>query len=52
MSSIFTMTMVVDLSEVSVSFAEIQESLNKLGETLHVQITMQREDVFTYMYRL
>lgn len=52
MSSIFTMTMVVDLSEVSVSFAEIQESLDKLGETLHVQITMQREDVFTYMYRL
>lgn len=52
MSSIFTMTMVVDLSEVTVSFAEIQEALDKLGETLHVQITMQREDVFTYMYRL
>lgn len=52
LQGIFTMTMLVDLSGASVEFAVIQEQLAGLSQELGVQITMQREEVFNYMYRL
>ena len=48
---IFTMTMLVELGE-SVEFSELKGKLDDLSESLGVQITLQREDVFLYMYRL
>ena len=48
---IFTMTMLVELGE-SVEFSELKGKLDDLSESLGVQITLQREDVFRYMYRL
>ena len=52
LQGIFTMTMLVDLKSATVAFAELQSQLNSLSEKLGVQITMQREEVFRYMYRL
>lgn len=52
LQGIFTMTMLVDLKSATVAFAELQSQLNGLSEKLGVQITMQREEVFRYMYRL
>ena len=52
LQGIFTMTMLVDLGDADVVFAELQEQLNALSKQLGVQITMQREEVFNYMYRL
>lgn len=52
LQGIFTMTMLVDLSGANVEFAVIQEQLAGLSQELGVQITMQREEVFNYMYRL
>ena len=52
LQGIFTMTMLVDLKSATVAFAELQSQLNSLSERLGVQITMQREEVFRYMYRL
>lgn len=49
---VFTMTMLVDLDTLQSSFQELQRSLNDLGEELGVQIVLQREEVFDYMYRL
>lgn len=46
----FTMTMLVDLA--SAEFAELKATLDGLSEQLGVQITLQREEVFKYMYRL
>ena len=48
----FTMTMLVDLAHASAPFDRIQEELSELSGTLGVQITMQREEVFRFMYRL
>ena len=48
----FTMTMLVDLSPSDADFAEIQVKLAELAELLGVQVTMQREEVFKFMYRL
>ena len=52
LQGIFTMTMLVDLGDAAVVFAELQEQLSVLSKELGVQITMQREEVFNYMYRL
>jgi ACT domain-containing protein len=46
------MTMLVDLGDADVVFAELQEQLATLSGQLGVQITMQREEVFNFMYRL
>ena len=47
----FTMTMLVDLGD-SVDFSELKAALDGLSEKLGVQITLQREEVFRFMYRL
>lgn len=52
LQGIFTMTMLVDLESANVEFSVLQEQLKRLSEELGVQITMQREEVFNYMYRL
>ena len=36
----------------SADFSELKGALDALSESLGVQITMQREEVFRYMYRL
>lgn len=52
LQGIFTMTMLVDLANVSVGFVELQDQFVTLSDELGVQITMQREEVFKFMYRL
>ena len=52
LQGIFTMTMLVDLAPASVDFATVQNQLSDLASELDVQITMQREEVFNFMYRL
>ena len=50
LQGLFTMTTLVDLSDAD--FAEIHVGLDELAKQLGVQITIQREDVFKFMYRL
>lgn len=52
LQGIFTMTMLVDLGVASGEFADIQSEFANLSHELGVQISMQRETVFNYMYRL
>ena len=52
LQGIFTMTMLVDLGSCDVAFAAVQEELDACAKTLGVQITLQREEVFNFMYRL
>ena len=52
LQGIFTMTMLVQLPPASDAFPAIQGRLDELSEALGVQITMQREEVFRFMYRL
>ena len=48
---ILTMTMLVDLGSTA-EFSELKTKLDELSEKLGVQITLQREEVFRFMYRL
>lgn len=49
---IFTMTMLADMSESPMDFTALQEALAAGGEAVGVTVTIQREDVFNFMYRL
>ena len=51
LSGIFTMTMFVELMD-STDFSAVKTDLEALAQKLGVQVKMQREDVFTYMYRI
>lgn len=50
LQDLFTMTMLVDLK--GADFAAIHDGLEALSKELGVQVTIQREDVFKFMYRL
>ena len=49
---IFTMTMLADMSESKLDFTQIQKALTEAGELSGVTVSIQREDVFNFMYRL
>ncbi len=50
LNDIFSMTMMAELDEATCPFNEAQEKLAALAEDLGLQIVMQREDVFKFMY--
>ena len=52
LQGIFTMTMLVDLAGMETTFNELQSELTELSTELGVQIVLQREEVFRFMYRL
>lgn len=52
LQGIFTMTMLVDLTALSVEFDALKEELDEVAQSLGVQVMLQREDVFRFMYRL
>ncbi|MDR2109440.1 MAG: ACT domain-containing protein [Coriobacteriales bacterium] len=52
LDELFSMTMLVTLSEDLVSFEAVQAQLATDAEALGVQITLQRQDVFDFMYKV
>ena len=52
LSGYFTMVMMVDLTGMTVSYAEMTAALNELGEKLGLEIRMQRSEIFDAMHRL
>ena len=52
MEGFFTMTMLVDLTESTVAFADVSDALNSKGEEMGLVIRIQREDIFDKMHRI
>ena len=48
----FNMVMIVDLSEPTCPFDELQGDLNKLGEKLGLQIRVQKNEIFEAMHQI
>jgi ACT domain-containing protein len=48
----FTMIMMIDLSESTISFEELSDRLARKGTELSVRVEMQREEVFKAMHRI
>lgn len=52
MQNYFTMIMLVDLEQATLPFEEAKQQLAAEGESIGVQIQMQREDIFQAMHRI
>ena len=52
LGNIFSMTMLVTLDEEVEDFDSVQSKLAAAGDELGLQITIQREEVFRFMYRI
>ena len=48
----FTMMMLVNLSNVSCEFLELQNTLEDLEKELGLSIRIQREEIFNYMHEI
>lgn len=52
LDDIFSMTMIVRLDPAIADFNTVQEALTVAGDGLGVQVIIQREDVFQFMYKI
>ncbi len=52
MQGIFTMIMLVDVAQASVSFEQLAGRLSAEGDRLGMKITIQREDIFKAMHEI
>ena len=48
----FAMIMLVDLTEMTISFSDLSEKLSEEGKAIGVQIKIQREEVFKAMHQI
>jgi len=48
----FTMILIVDIAELTSSFASLKKALGQVGERLGVRVLAQHEDVFISMHRV
>lgn len=48
----FTMVMLVNAAECTVSFEELAAELSRLGEGMELIIRIQREEIFNAMHRI
>ena len=52
MEDIFTMIMIVDLSQASVDIKELSDKLESLGKLIGLSILIQHEGLFNAMHRI
>lgn len=52
MQDIFTMIMLVDITNMTIDYSELSDLLNRKGEELGLQIRIQREEIFQSMHRI
>ena len=49
---LFAMIMLVDISNSTVSFEELVDRMNKLGQAQNLKIHVMHEDIFNSMHRI
>jgi len=52
LGNMFSMIMLLTIDEESCAFDTLQERLLKVGQELNVQVVLQREDLFDFMYKV
>ena len=52
LDGMFNMIMIVDLSEPTCTFDELQDALNQLAAKLGVQIRIQKSEIFEAMHQI
>lgn len=52
MQDIFTMIMLVDISNITCDFTELKDDLEALGKNIGQSIRIQHEDIFNAMHQI
>ncbi|MDY4975483.1 MAG: ACT domain-containing protein [Clostridia bacterium] len=52
MQDMFTMVTLVDISASSISFDQLVDRLNEIGDQVGVKIHVQHEDIFNSMHKI
>lgn len=52
MQDVFTMLMLVDISKLCITFAELSEKLENKGIEMGLSVRIQHEDIFNSMHRI
>ncbi len=52
MQDIFSMVMLVDVSDITCDFAVLKEALDKAGSSIGLSVRIQQEDIFNAMHTL
>lgn len=52
MQDLFAMTMLIEISELSVGFSEFSDELKKAGDEMGLQIHVMHEDIFNSMHKI
>ncbi len=52
LSEMFTMVMVVDITDLSGEFSDLQNAMAELGERIGMKIHVMHEDIFNSMHRI
>ena len=52
LSEMFTMVMIVDISDLTQDFSGLQNDLNRLGDEIGMKIHTMHEDIFNSMHRI
>lgn len=52
MKDMFTMIMMIDISELTSDFSLLSEGLSKLGDEIGMKIHVMHEDIFNSMHRI
>lgn len=52
LQDMFAMIMLVDISKLSIPFAELSDKMSELGKQLGLSITSMHEDVFNCMHHI
>ncbi len=52
MRDMFTMIMLIDISDLSSDFSQLNASLEKLGDEIGMKVHVMHEDIFNSMHRI
>ena len=52
LQEIFTMVMLVDITDCTISFEALQGKLGELGDTMGLSIRIQSEEIFNAMHKI
>ena len=52
MRDMFTMIMLIDISDLSSDFSSLDAALQKLGEEIGMKVHVMHEDIFNSMHRI
>lgn len=52
MQDIFTMTMLVEIDKMDISFTELVDRMNNLGKDMNLEIRTMHEDIFNSMHKI